>query len=488
MIIDPFQRVEARSLVRRGGHRRFLPLTLAATDVILIYAALAGAYWVRYTLGIGPQIQVRVQFAAYQPLALLLLAAMLVVLFAKGAYRPRLSTDIVDEIGSIFSATTIAVAAVVVITAMLHFDVYSRGVIVYLWLLLIVFVTIGRSVYHAVQGYCHRRGWGTVNVLVVGATDAGKLVMQSMMSRPDLGYQLCGFVYQRDAAQVRDFGRFRALGTVADLPVLIKSGALDELIIALPASDHEEVWQIMNLCESNGVGLKLVPDLFEMSLSRVRVDDIAGIPLLDVREQPLRRAARATKRALDVMLASIMFLFCLPLMAALMALIRLESRGHALLRQERVGLAGQPFRCFKLRTMKDGADEMRPALLPLNEMDGPMFKMRNDPRHTRIGRWMRSWSLDELPQLINVLRGEMSIVGPRPPLPVEVQQYETQHARRLEVKPGMTGIWQVSGRADLPFDEMVLMDVFYVDNWSIALDVRILIRTVTAVLRRHGAY
>lgn len=478
----PSTRNEGRSL------RRFLPLTLALTDGLLIYAAFALAYWVRYSLAVGPLIQQRVSFAAYQPLALLLLGIMMSVLLIKGAYRIRMSTDVVDEIAVIFSAATITVGAIVVITTMLHQDLYSRGVIVYVWVLVIALVALGRAVYRGIQGYCYRRGWGARRVLVVGATDAAKMAMQSMTNRPDLGYHLVGFVDHRAAPHIRDFGRFRALGTVADIPDVIERAAIDEVVIALPASSHEQVWPILSVCEQRGVGLKLIPDLFEMSLSRVQVDDIGGIPLLDVHERPSRRLARLAKRVVDIMIAGTAAILSLPLMLLLMALIRLETPGPALLCQERIGAGGRRFTCFKLRTMHAGAHEQVAALQHLNDTEGPLFKIKQDPRHTRVGRRIRSWSLDELPQLFNVLRGDMSIIGPRPPLQAEVERYEPWHMRRLEVPPGLTGIWQVSGRSDLAFDEMVMMDIYYVDNWSLSLDARILLRTIIAVLARHGAY
>jgi exopolysaccharide biosynthesis polyprenyl glycosylphosphotransferase len=308
------------------------------------------------------------------------------------------------------------------------------------------------------------------------------------MNRPDLGYKLVGFVEQTGISHGRDFGRFKALGTVEAIPDLFSNGLIDEVIVALPASAHEESLVVLDLCERHGIGLKLVPDLFEMSLSRVRVDDIAGIPLLDVRERPLRRLETATKRFLDILVAAILLCLTAPILALLAALIRIESKGPPLLRQARVGLGGQVFSCLKLRTMYPGAEELQPALLRSNEVDGPLFKIRNDPRCTRVGRPIRRWSLDELPQLWNVLRGEMSIVGPRPALPVEVEQYTPSHRKRLDAKPGLTGLWQVSGRSDLPFDEMVLMDVNYVENWSLAFDIKILLRTIIAVLGRHGAY
>ncbi|HEX6507492.1 MAG TPA: sugar transferase, partial [Chloroflexota bacterium] len=273
-----------------------------------------------------------------------------------------------------------------------------------------------------------------------------------------------------------------------DVPALTESGTIDEIIIALPASEHEEMWPILNACERTGVGMKLVPDLFEMSLGRVQIDDIAGIPLLDVQERPLRRAARASKRTIDVVLAGALLVLSSPLIGVLGLLIRAESAGPAFLRQRRVGAGGREFTCLKLRTMRVDADDVQASLEAMNESDGPLFKLRSDPRCTPIGKRIRRWSLDEMPQLWNVLVGDMSLVGPRPPLPREVVKYDDRQMRRLEVKPGMTGLWQVSGRSDLSFDEMVMMDIHYVENWSLALDVTILLRTVAAVLARHGAY
>jgi len=461
---------------------------MAAVDGGLIYGAFALAYYVRYVLKIGPAISDQISFSRYQPVALLLVPLILFVLTARGAYRSRMSTEIVDEIAHIFSAATITTAIIIVLETMTRNFQYSRGVIVYLWLLVIVSLSLGRGIFRSLQSYCHRSGWGVRRLLVVGASNIGKMVMQSVMSRPGLGYQLVGFVEHRQAANLKDFGRFRALGTMADLAPLLEAHAVDEIILAVPASAHEEALTVLQLCEKHGVGLKVVPDLFEMSLSRVQVDDIAGIPLLDLREEPLRPIGLAVKRVVDVIGAGVFLVVLSPLLLALSALIRLETTGAILLRQERVGLGGRRFTCLKFRTMLPGAEQLQTTLEGENDADGPLFKMRDDPRCTRLGRRIRRWSLDELPQLWNVLRGDMSLVGPRPALPEEVESYEPAQRRRLEVKPGMTGIWQVSGRSDLGFDEMVLMDITYVDNWSARLDVRILVRTILAVLARHGAY
>jgi exopolysaccharide biosynthesis polyprenyl glycosylphosphotransferase len=394
----------------------------------------------------------------------------------------------VDEVVTSFSVATIAVASMVVVTTMLQQYGYSRGVTVYVWVLLIVLLSLGRTVYRGLQGMLHRHGVGVQRLLIVGATDVGKMVMQSVTSRPDLGYQLEGFVVERAAETERDFGRFRFLGTVAHLPALVESGRVDQIIVALPAASHEDVAPIVGLCERHGVGLKIVPDLFETSLGRVNVDEIAGIPLLDVKDRPLRRLERAAKRVLDIVIAGLALVLTSPLFALIALAIRLETGSPVLLAQRRVGLDGRVFKCWKFRTMRRDAGELRAVLAGRNEVEGPLFKIRNDPRCTPLGRRLRRLSLDELPQLWNVLKGDMSLVGPRPPLPEEVEQYDERQRRRLQVKPGMTGLWQVSGRSDLHFDEMVMMDLYYAGNWSLALDSKILLRTVVAVLRRHGAY
>lgn len=468
--------------------RRVSSLTLAALDVVLIYGAFALAYWLRYAVKLGPSIHDLTPFSGYQSVVLLLLGIMIPALLLKGAYRSRLSTEIADEVVTVISSATISIAAVVVISFMLHQLEYSRAVIGYMWVSLIVLLPLGRAGYRVLQGKLHRKGWAVRRLLVVGASDTGKMVMQSVAGRPDLGYEVVGFVDHQSLRRPQDFGRFRVLGTIDDIPALIEAEQVDEVIVALPASAHEHVWEIVNLCDRAGVGLKLVPDLFEMSLSRVQVDDIAGIPLLDVRELPIKWVSRALKRAIDIGVGTAVLVASFPLIAALAVIVRLDSEGPAFIKQERVGQAGRRFSCLKLRTMRVDADSMLPALQALNEASGPIFKMRSDPRCTRVGRLIRRWSLDELPQIWNVVRGDMSLVGPRPPLQREVDRYEAWQMRRLEAKPGVTGMWQVSGRSNLAFEEMVMMDLMYVDNWSLGLDLKILLRTVTAVVAARGAY
>jgi exopolysaccharide biosynthesis polyprenyl glycosylphosphotransferase len=276
------------------------------------------------------------------------------------------------------------------------------------------------------------------------------------------------------------------LGPVTDAGVHAIGTGVDTVAVAGTASLGEDglrrlAWSV----ERRGVDLLVAPGLTYVSVPRIVVRPVDGTPLLHVDEPTLDGPKQLLKSAFDRG-AAFVALVCLgPLVVGLAFVVLMTSRGPAFFRQERIGRDGRTFRIWKLRTMVDGAASMS---LEGNDADGLLFKLRRDPRVTPFGRFLRRWSLDELPQLLNVLSGSMSLVGPRPPLPSEVAQYGEDVRRRLLVRPGLTGLWQVSGRSDLPWDEAVLLDLQYVENWSLALDAVILMRTVTAVARQQGAY
>jgi len=231
-----------------------------------------------------------------------------------------------------------------------------------------------------------------------------------------------------------------------------------------------------------------VPDLFELSFDRVNVANLSGIPLIGLKELSLKGGNLLLKRAIDLTLITVAAPVLLPLAGIVALAVKWDSPGPAIFKQRRVGKGGRPFTTYKFRTMVLDAEARKAELSELNEADGPVFKMRNDPRMTRIGRFLRRASLDEIPQFWNVLRDEMSLVGPRPQLPEEVGLYEEWHRRRLEVKPGLTGLWQVLGRSDTSFDDMVRLDIYYAENWSPGMDLRIMLETIPAVLSGKGAY
>jgi len=260
-------------------------------------------------------------------------------------------------------------------------------------------------------------------------------------------------------------------------------------VTASPAVSAQTLRRLAWELEGSGVDLLVSPVLTDVAGPRISIRPVAGLPLLHINEPEFTGGRRLLKGVLDRTLAGVGLLLLLPVLLLIGLLVRADSPGPAIFRQHRVGLGGRGFTCYKFRSMRVTAEADRALLLDLNERsEGLLFKIRDDPRITRVGRWLRKYSMDELPQLWNVFKGDMSAVGPRPPLPSEAEKYGFDVRRRLLVKPGLTGLWQISGRADLPWDEAVRLDLFYVENWSPALDLLVLWKTAFAVLRGHGAY
>jgi len=272
---------------------------------------------------------------------------------------------------------------------------------------------------------------------------------------------------------------------IATLEHLVQAHGIDELIIALPTHRREQVGLVIARGFHRSVRIKFLADLGEVLPQRFVIQDLAGQPCID-----FTSAAPVSwlKRAFDIVLASILLLALAPLLAAVALIIKADSPGPILFRQQRVGKHGSRFWMYKFRSMQQDADKLLDVLRAQNEATGPLFKMRQDPRVTCVGQVIRRLSIDELPQLFNVVKGEMSLVGPRPPLPSEVESYEDWQHGRLRAVPGITGLWQVSGRSEVPFHDMVRLDLHYIRNWSLALDLEILLRTLPAVLSHRGAY
>jgi len=320
--------------------------------------------------------------------------------------------------------------------------------------------------------------------------------MKDIVEHPELGYQMAGYVTDSlDAPSSREWripikrnGELKPLGTLKDVRRIIERESLHEVIVALPATHHAQILTIIDSCREYGVDFKLVPDLFEMRFNEVRIDVLNDVPLIGVKDVALRGFNLFIKRVLDIALALVALVVAAIPMLFIALLITATSPGPVLFRQKRAGKNGALFVCYKFRTMHQDAEERKEEVRHLNEAVGPMFKIKNDPRRTAVGKVLRRTSLDELPNLFNILKGEMSWVGPRPPTPDEAASYSDWQRKRLDVTPGLTGLWQVSGRSDLTFEEMVKLDLYYAENWSLALDTKIILKTIPAVLKREGAY
>ena len=476
----------------RRGTRSKLRTRLAflLADCILIHLGFMLAYWLRYDLRLWPEQSefFDAPFQAYYLAELVLLAVVLTVVTQRGLYQLRRTTGWLDEVGFILNGTTIGISVLVMVFYIFRPGVTSRAMLFYAWISITVLMSVMRLGARGAVARRRRQGVGIQRVLVVGAGHMGKMIMQQLAGSPGLGYVLAGFCDDVSWAQRADFGRFQCLGAVDDLPNVIAEHSIDEVIIALPSAEHSRVLEIVGLCQHSGVDFRLVPDTFDLTLGTLEVDNLAGIPLIGLREHALHGFNRFLKRSIDVVVALAALVVATPVMLLVALAVKLDSRGPVFFPQERVGLNGRVFRIWKVRSMYVGAELQRRQLEQNNQAGRVIFKMKNDPRRTRVGRIIRKLSLDEVPQIWNVLTGDMSLVGPRPPFPHEVALYEDWHRRRLEVVPGLTGLWQVSGRSDIPFDEMVMLDLYYIENWSLGLDLKIILRTVPAVLTMRGAY
>jgi exopolysaccharide biosynthesis polyprenyl glycosylphosphotransferase len=326
-------------------------------------------------------------------------------------------------------------------------------------------------------------------VMLVGANDRTVHLIEALQMQVGLGYTLEG-VLDNDAERggLVEAAGVPYQGDVASLKERVLRNEVDEVYISLPVrSRYEDIQEIAHLCEGAGVSAHLVADLFPMRVATSRLMHLEDIPLLNLSTIPEAHGKVFMKRAIDLVGSSLLILLLSPMLLLLAILVKLDSKGPVFFAQERTGQNQRRFKMMKYRSMVINAEEKQAELLDQNEMDGPVFKIKNDPRITRLGRFIRKYSLDEFPQLFNVWRGEMSLVGPRPPIPTEVEQYTWSQRRRLSIKPGMTGLWQVSGRNDVGFEEWVELDLEYIDSWSIGLDILILLKTFQAVVAGRGA-
>lgn len=358
-----------------------------------------------------------------------------------------------------------------------------------------VFSIVFLAVYRAMLCLClwGVRQWG-LNVryiVVVGANERTLRLIRSLVRHPRMGYQIIGLL-DDDADRMkmlREFEhRISYLGGFKDLEKVLANNVVDEVHICLPVrSCYELIQSMANYCVGLGIAVRMVADLFPLRIATSRLHHIENIPMLSLSTAPDSGIQLALKRTIDVFGALFLLVLLSPLFVVAGIVIKLDSPGPVFFTQDRVGLNQRRFRMIKFRSMVSNAEALKKELEDLNEADGPVFKIRNDPRVTRMGRFIRKYSIDEFPQLINVLKGEMSLVGPRPLPQDEIEKQSWDQRRRLSVKPGMTGLWQVSGRSDLKFQEWVDLDLQYIDTWSIVQDFVILVKTVSAVFQARGA-
>lgn len=468
-----------------------------AIDVLLINLAFIVAYLARYEWELLRDVVTPDSYrpwTAFWPLEVALTVITIGAFWARGVYSQPRGARWLDQMSKVTGGSLAGIAIVVLGLLIFTPVLPSRLLFPFTLIAMIVIFGVERFAIKRVRMMLWKQGINVRRMLVVGTTHAGQRIMKEVLDQPGFGYSLVGYV--EDAEELKPWtvpitGHTEPsrLGEITDIDRVIARHGVDEVVVALPANSHARILEVLEQCRNERVAFRLVPDLFEVRFNEVQIDALNGIPLIGVKEVVLQGGNLWLKRTMDVVLATAVLFVTAPLIALIALAIKLERpHGPVLFKQVRIGRDGQAFFFYKFRSMRPDAEELKEQLRELNEADGPIFKMRNDPRVTRVGRLLRRTSLDELPQVFNILRGDMSWVGPRPPVPSEVAEYTDWHRRRLEITPGLTGLWQVSGRSDLSFDEMVKLDLYYAENWSLFFDLKIILLTIPAVLSARGAY
>ncbi len=455
---------------------------LGLVDIALTLLSLYLASWARYLIPWGPQLTWR--FVALPwPVYLMAAAIWPVVLSLTAAYGTRRPTHnrLSAELRSLLLGVGLALLA---LAGALYFSYRQvpRRQFFYFGIIDFSLLALARLLAHL-----RRRNGHTPRMLIAGAGRIGEEIGRHVQ-RQDDDWHLVGFLDDDPAKRDGQVAGAPVLGTLDSLEEAIKSQGVEEVIFALPLRAHERLMHLVLNLEKLPVEVSVIPDYFDLAFFRTQTDDFFGLPLIRLRASAIGGNARIAKRLLDLAITVPLLIICLPLLPLVALIIRLDSPGPALFKQKRVGENCRPLTAWKLRTMMQGADDLLPQVMQETPDGQIIHKRPDDPRTTRVGRFLRRFSLDELPQLWNVLKGEMSLVGPRPELPWLVEQYEGWQRKRFAVPPGITGWWQISGRSDRPMHLHVEDDLYYIHNYSIWLDLRILWRTIGVVISGKGAY
>jgi exopolysaccharide biosynthesis polyprenyl glycosylphosphotransferase len=454
--------------------RKKIRLIYLIADTLLINGAAVLAYLIYF----GGELRTQ-NFAAYASLWILITLFRLASLGIFGLYREKQKIGFnIDDFFNTVKATTFSSFAIVTVSLLVNlyhgfeFE-FSRPVALYSWLLNIVFLSTGRFIIESLlQKKDPRR------VLIVGAGKGGEMVSRHLRNHPHLDYKVIGFLDDDRAKEGLPIDQAKVLGKIAELPRLAEKNQIEEVIIALPSISHGRTLDIVSLCEKTKVRFKIVPDEFEVMAGDARLERVDDLPFIKLLEEPIQGLRAFMKRGTDVLISSLVLLLSLPFTFLITLLIKLDSRGPVLFEQGRVGKDAKIFKIYKFRSMINDAEKHT----------GPVWAEKNDSRMTRIGRVLRRASLDEIPQFFNVLKGEMSLVGPRPERPYFVKQHQELNGRRLSVRPGVTGLAQINGRYNLSIKEKAKYDLYYIKNQSLSLDLKILLRTLGVVFRQHGVY
>jgi exopolysaccharide biosynthesis polyprenyl glycosylphosphotransferase len=454
-------------------------VSLLALDFVGVVGALFTALMVKLLLKDHPDASLAwSQIKHWIPFAYLITVLMFarVDLYTERTRRPGLA----QIASALFQASVIAL-----VFALANGEHFSSYYIFYGSLIFgTLYIATLREAHLRVTGWLLEQAGYRRRAVLVGSGRHIEAVAHALAGRARTRVEVVGYI----SLSPRPQNGLRSLGRLAQLPELLGSERIQEVIIADPDFPQDKAVELVDLCHQRGVTVQVAPSTMEILIDRAEFVPGQTVPLFKLRPPVFEGIDYALKRTFDLVIATISLIVFSPVLLVIAVAVKMSSPGPIIYRSRRPGMAGKPFHCFKFRTMRDQADQIQDDLEPLNESSGALFKIRQDPRLTGVGRFLRRFSLDELPQLGNVVRGEMSLVGPRP-LPMrDFDRLEEWHKKRYLVLPGITGLWQVSGRAELDFDDLVRLDFLYLERWSIMLDLTILLRTLPAVLTRRGAF
>ncbi len=466
---------------------KLVAFSVYIADLVLVIISFLTSYWVRNTF-LSTQYGPLAPIEDYLWLLFIIISLWSFLLYYFGLYESYRTKPLWVEPWQIvkvaFWATLLTGAFIFVFK--LHY--ISRLFIVLFAVVAFLLLSIERRIIRSIARQVRKRGLNYRNIIIVGTGRRAREIAKVLEENRNWGLKLIGIVCDNGNDHLPKVGRYPVIGNIKQMPEILHSQVVDEVIFAVSRKKLEETEEIFLMCEELGIRARVAVNFFPHMIAKVHLDDLHGIPLLTFTTTPYNEFQLAVKRTFDLSISSIMLILLSPLLLVIAGLIKGTSLGPVLFKQTRVGLNGRKFTLYKFRSMVQDAESRKQEVLGLNEMNGPVFKMRNDPRSTGIGKFLRRTSLDELPQLINVFKGDMSIVGPRPPIPEEVSHYKPWQRRRLSMKPGLTCLWQINGRSKITdFEQWMKLDLQYIDNWSLKLDFKIFLKTIPVVLLGRGA-
>jgi len=476
---------------------RIVAGSLLAVDLLLVTLAFFLAFWLRSQIfpswGLSPTHLYPLE--RYLPLLPITLGIWWALLLRSKIYRSQRTVLIQEEARELLRISIASALLLILIIYVLRLDdrllgddKISRVWILLQYVLATFFLLSRMMTVRLLARYVRERGYNYRTVLIVGTGNTAARIAVSIEQHGYWGLRILGLVAESRQTATPDDMHYPVLGVLDELPELVEENVVDEVIFAL---DHQHPAQLEGLLlalEEQGVRSRLTLNFLPHTGAKVEVGALDDLPVLTYDYTPASELQLLGKRLMDVAVAAILLTVALPAMLLIAGLLKLVGGGRVLFTQTRCGLNGRRFTLYKFRTMVQDAESRRQEIAHLNEMSGPVFKVKRDPRVTPVGRWLRRLSLDELPQLWNVLKGDMSLVGPRPPVPQEVSQYQRWQRRRLSMRPGLTCLWQVQGRNELDFDRWIELDLEYIDSWSPLLDIKILLKTIPVVLSGKGAH